>query len=362
VEADSLAPALRLALDLENAPRSNQDSVFDTAEGTLSLASVIERGGKRDARRELAEARLQSLDLEQEQQRADVLAEVARRYLDLLAAQMLLDMAAREIRQRDLMVDAAARRVTAGAAPESVRLSAEASAVRARLQHNRHAAEWQAAARRLAILWNSRDPGFDQVAGDPLVLPHLPPVADLRSLLERSPGLKRFADESRVREARLQLARSARATDIDWNAGIRRLEEDGSWAAVAGFSVPLGTARRAEPAIRVAQAELAALSLERESESLSLEATLVEAHLRFNNAGAELAAARDLLIPKLEQAELAAQRAFRAGALSHLEWSQAQAEVFAARRDQLLAAVDAHRALVEIQRLTGSSYVTGIQP
>src|SRR5262245_12521348 len=51
LEADSQRPALRLGLELENAPRSNQDSAFDTAEATLSLASVIETGGKRAARR-----------------------------------------------------------------------------------------------------------------------------------------------------------------------------------------------------------------------------------------------------------------------------------------------------------------------
>ena len=77
--------------------------------------------------------------------------------------------------------------------------------------------------------------------------------------------------------------------DIDWRAGIRRLEEDGSWAAVIGVSVPLGSGSRAEPRIRAAQAELAALSLEREAEELTLEATLVEAHTRLSGASTAVA-------------------------------------------------------------------------
>ena len=134
---------------------------------------------------------------------------------------------------------------------------------------------------------------------------------------------------------------------------MRRLEEDGSWAAVIGVSVPLGSGSRSEPGIRAAQAELAALSLEREAEALTLEATLVEAHTRLSGASLAVATARDVLIPKFEQAERASERAFRAGALTYIEWAQVQADVMSVRSEQLLAAVDAHRALIEIQRLTG---------
>jgi cobalt-zinc-cadmium efflux system outer membrane protein len=362
VEAESLRPPLRVDLELENAPRSDRDSSFDSAEATLSLASVFERGGKREARRAVASAAYDSLALQEEQRRADLLAEVARRYLDFVGAQTLADISSTESDQRRKVVDDAAQRVRAGATPESVRLAADAAWTRATLLRDRLRAETQAAARRLAILWNARAPDFDRVVGDPLVIPATPSLDELHALVERSPELRRFADEARLREARVQLARSARATDIDWRAGVRRLEEDGSWAAVVGVSVPLGGSRRAEPAIRAAQAELAALALEREAEALTLEATLVDAHQRLTAASAEVAAARDVLLPKLEQAERAAERAYRAGALTYTEWSQVQSDAMSARREQVLAALEAHRALIEIQRLTGSAFVTRAAP
>ena len=48
-----------------------------------------------------------------------------------------------------------------------------------------------------------------------------------------------------------------------------------------------------------------------------------------------------------------AERAYRAGAISYLEWAQLQSERTAARRQQLEVALDAQRALIELQRLTG---------
>jgi cobalt-zinc-cadmium efflux system outer membrane protein len=361
-DAESQSPPLRLELELENAPRSDQDSSFDSAETTLSLASVFERGGKREARAAAAGAQLNALELQGEQRRADLLAEVARRYLDVVAVQSMADLADAEVKQRKEVLTATTQRVRAGATPDSVRLAAEAALARATLQRERLRTQGLAAGLRLSLLWQSRAPDFERASGDILTIPLTPTLASLRDLIERSPELRRFADESRLREARLQLARSARATDIDWRAGVRRLEEDGSWAAVFGISVPIGNSSRAEPRMRAAQADLAALTFEREAEELSLEATLVEAHMRLSGASAEVTAARDILLPKFAQAESASERAFRAGALSYTEWAQLQSEAMTARREQLLAAVEAHRALIEIQRLTGSPFVTRNQP
>lgn len=357
-DAESQRAPLRLGVEIENAPRSDQDSAFDSAEATLSLASVFERGGKRVARIAVADAQLNALVLQEERSRADLLAEVARRYLDLIAMQSLADLAAAEVAQRTRIVDATAQRVRAGATPESVRLAAEAALARATLQRERWHAQRVSAAQRLAILWSSREPDFDRGVGDLLAIPATPPVESLRELIVHSPEMRQFADESRLREARVQLARSARATDIDWSVGIRRLEEEDAWAGVVGMSVPFGNATRAEPGIRAAQAELAALALEREAQALTLEATLIEAHARLSAARAEVATTRASVLPRFEQAERATERAFRAGALPYVEWAQLQAEAMAARREQLAAAVDAHRALIEIQRLTGTPFTT----
>ena len=59
------------------------------------------------------------------------------------------------------------------------------------------------------------------------------------------------------------------------------------------------------------------------------------------------------------RAETAAERAWRAGATSYLEWSGVQSELTATRRRQLDIALDGQRALIEIQRLTGQSFVGG---
>jgi cobalt-zinc-cadmium efflux system outer membrane protein len=89
---------------------------------------------------------------------------------------------------------------------------------------------------------------------------------------------------------------------------------------------------------------------------LTLVATLTEAHSRLSVATLEVEGFRTEILPKLAQAEAASERAYRAGALSYIEWAQVQSDAISARREQLQAAIEAHRALIEIQRLTGSPF------
>jgi outer membrane protein, heavy metal efflux system len=358
-EAAALPPALVAGAELENALGTGDNAGLKSAELSLTLASVLERGGKLDARRTLAQSRIDSLAVERETKRLDLLAEVARRYLTMSAARRQQDIAAADLAQRQRTLEAARARLQAGASPESVVLAAEANLARSELTQARTAQQWTVARQQLAALWGARDPDFDIVVADPLALPAVPDSAALSMLLERTPELSRFADQRRIGEARLQLARSEAATDIQWQVGVKWLSAGDDAALLAGFSLPLGNKRRAEPGIRAANAELAQLSVEREVAELSLYATLSEAHGRYRLAQMEVARLRDEVLPRLQRAEAAAERAYRAGALSYLEWAQLQSEVTSTRRQQLDVAIDAQRALIEIQRLTGQPFVAG---
>lgn len=350
-------PPWIVGADVENAFGTGQARGLDSAELTLTLASVLERGGKLDARRTLAQSRIDALAVQRETRRLDLLAETARRYLAVVAADRSRSLAEADVDQRQRTVTAARQRLQAGASPESVLLTAQAALARAELARDRAEQQRNAARQHLAALWGERAPTFDAVAGEPLALPTISPLQTLAAELERTPELAQFADERRIAEARLQLARSAATPDLEWQVGIRRLQESDDTALVAGVSLPLGSRARAQPEIRAADAELEALSIEREAKGLSLYSTLVEAHGRYTVAQTEVARLQNDVLPKLARAEQAAERAYRAGAISYLEWAQLQSERTAVRQQQLDVALDAQRALIEIQRLTGQAIV-----
>ena len=166
-EQAALKPPLRASLEVENVLGTGATRGFDAAEVTLSLAGVLERGGKLDARRALAQSRIDALSVQREAQRLDLLAETARRYLAAAAARDQGDIGRIDVEQRRRTVAAARHRHQAGASPESVVLTAEAALARAELAVERAARQEQAARQHLAALWGERDPRFRLAAADP---------------------------------------------------------------------------------------------------------------------------------------------------------------------------------------------------
>jgi cobalt-zinc-cadmium efflux system outer membrane protein len=359
LDGAGFAPPLVVGAEVENALGTGEASGLSGAELTLTLASVLERGGKLDARRAVVQSRIDALSLQREAKRLDLLAEAARRYLAVVAAHRQRSIADIDIEQRRRTVAGARHRLQAGASPESVVLTAEAALARAELERARALQRQTAARQHLAALWGERDPTFEVSAADPTALAKVASFDELSSWLTRTPEIAQLASEQRIREARLQLARTQATPDIDWQVGIRRLQASDDFGFVAAASMPLGSRARAQPGIREAEAELALLELERESKNLSLYSTLADAHGRYLTAQLEARRLESDVIPKLTRAEAAAERAYRAGAISYLEWAQLQSERTAARRQQLDAALEAQRALIEIQRLTGQPFVAG---
>ncbi|UUS15050.1 TolC family protein [Stenotrophomonas sp. CD2] len=330
-------PPWTLGAEVENALGTGAARGLEGAELTLSLGSVLERGGKLDARRTLAQSRIDALAVQRETGRLDLLAETARRYLAVIGADR--------------------QRLQAGASPESVVLTAQAALARAELARDRAGQQRIAARQHLAALWGERAPDFEVAPADPKALPTIASMQALAEELERTPELAQFADARRIAQARLQLARSAASPDVAWQFGVRRLQETDDTALVASVSMPLGSRSRAQPEIRAGEAELEVLAIEREAKGLSLYSTLVEAHGRYTVAQAEVARLQGDVLPKLARAEQAAERAYRAGAISYLEWAQLQSERVAMAQQQLDVALDAQSALIEIQRLTGQALV-----
>lgn len=357
LQTAGLRPPLSLGADVANVLGTGPYSGGRRAELTVTLAGVLERGGKLDARRTLARANIDALAPQREILRLDLLAETARRYLAVTAALRQREIAEQDIAQRRRAVAAAQLRLDAGASPESSLLTAQAALSQAELDRDRAFQAEHAARIHLAALWNEREADFATVSGDPLALPALADFQQLARLIERTPELAALAGDARIREAQLNLARSEAKADVQWQAGVRGLSESGDAALVGGFALPLGTAARAAPGIRAAETALAATPVERTAMLVRLSSTLAAAHGTYSTARLEVSRLDEEVLPKLARAERAADQAWRRGAISYLEWSQLQSQRVQARNRQLAAALQAQNALIEIQRLTGQSAV-----
>lgn len=348
-----LRPNPELALELENFAGSGEASGTDVLETTLALSQVVELGGKRDRRQQVASRDFDALSLARQIRQLDVLAEVTRRYLEVVLAQerLALGQTALELEEQTLRV--MGRRVQAARSPRAEQTRAAIARTRARLDRARARQALEAARIRLVVMWGEDRARFTAAVADLYALPAMDSLDALTSRLVQSPDFLRHAAEQRLREAELQLARARARPSLKLTAGLRRLEASDDTALVAGASLPLPLFDRRQGQRDESQSRIAKTEAERSAALLRTRATLASLHGELGVARAEVEVLRGELLPQAERALEQTRSGFERGRFSYLELASAQQDVLDTRRATIEAAGAVHRLHTEIERLTG---------
>lgn len=342
-----------LRLDIEHAAGTGPYSGLDSAEITLSLSQVLERGGKRGLRRDLAVAELGAVTFEQQLAELDVAAETARRFVALIESQALRDLTQRRLELVDASAAQVEVRITAGRSSIAERHKARVEALEARLAQTAAEAEVEVARRRLAASWGAALADFGEARADLYSFPDPGSLAAVEGRVLEGPDLARFASERRRREAELALARGLGTQNLAVGGGVRRYENTDDTAFNLGFSIPLPVANRNQGNIAAAQARVAELEAEQSAARLEIRVLVAALWTRLAQARSAVSVLRGEALAEAEQALAATQQGYVAGRLSLLELSDARRLLLGVQDAAVRTAAEHHRILIELERLTG---------
>ncbi|MEX2207742.1 MAG: TolC family protein, partial [Myxococcota bacterium] len=239
-------------LDVENFAGSGVFHGTDEAETTLSLAQLVELGGKRAARIRLAEAASEVGRWDFEAARADTLEQTARAFVEVLVAQERIALADEALDQSNELLRAASARVSAGGASPVEVSRAKLALHEAELLRSISGYALRAARLELAAQLGAAGPDFERAVGALEPAPPLPSLEALTALVERNPEVARWASELTARDASLAAERAARVPDVELGLGVRSFSGPNDTALVASVSVPLPLWDRNRHAIEAA--------------------------------------------------------------------------------------------------------------
>jgi len=356
-----LRPQFDLSAEAENLGGTDDFSGADSAEFTLALSSVIELGGKREARVAAVNAQRHLIDGERQARALDLLGEVTRRYVDVVATQARLDLAVSSRSLAQDVIQSVERRTRAGAAPEAELLRARAQLAQAEIVVAEAQNRLRASRLSLSVLWGVPEPDFVRVAGD---LQTLGNVGDFDALFQRAiqnPAIEIFASEERLREAEFQLAKTQSSTDIGWSVGVRQFQDTDDTALVAGVSIPLFSAKRNAGAIQSARAARDEVSVRRESALLNLRASLFDAYQQRKLGIESASSLRVDVIPTLTRALQQTQTAYENGRYGYQEWVAARQELISAEYALIAAASSALQSGATIEQLTSEPLLPSLE-
>jgi cobalt-zinc-cadmium efflux system outer membrane protein len=351
----NLKPAYEIGIEAENFAGSGETEAFDGAELTVSLSSVLELGDKRIARSGLVSSSRAVLDTQMQLESLELLAEATRRFIQILAMQARVELAAEAVQLARDTVSTVDGRATAGATPQAELRRAQAALAMAKLVHGSEQQRLQLSKVLLSELWGISAPEFSSVEGDLFRFGEDVALESLYNGVNNNPAIGLFAAQERVNEAELRLAKTHSSSDISWSIGIREIREVDDTALVAGLSVPLFSGQRNKGEVNRVIAERNAISMERDASLHHLHTLLFNAYSSRQQAKLAVTQLNEAVIPALEEAVNQTRLGYQRGRFGYLEYITAAQELLGSKRMLIESAAAVLLYGAEIEQMVADS-------
>ncbi len=353
VEQVSVGQRPGIGLIIEDFGGDGDYNGFDSAQSTLSISWVMQ-GARIDQRIQAAQVTSTQVDIQRQIKALDLSAQTARLFVQTLVEEQRLTLARQAQQQARSTVNALKKRVEAGKSPEFERLQAEVEMAQRELeaedlQHVLTSTRYQ-----LRAQWGGERNDF-RLVGELLTIPTLGSVEQQFDQLKQNPTLALLANQQRIAESEIELARIEAKPQWQFSVGVRRLEASNDFGMLAGVSVPLGKDRSSTGKIRSLQARQAEFASESEALQRQLDTQLYVLLQEIKHSHHVIETLQKRIIPALNTAHAQATHAYETGKLGYQQWIILLNKKLGAQQDLLSAFEAIHLQHIELQRLTGTT-------
>lgn len=334
---------------------SNRESITGGQQTTIELAQRIELGGKRSARTEVASIELDLAGWDYEMERIDLLRRVSRSFIEVLSGQKRTALAEEAVGLAEQSAGVVLERVKAGKAAPIEETKADVAVATARIGLHQTRRQLEASRRTLSATWGTTSPRFKRVLGDLDSIVPIPALEHLTELLTHHPELALWATKVSLRRATVDLEKAGRVPDLNVTGGYRSYSlGEGADTFLVGVSIPLPLFNRNKGRIQAAQHQEARAEEHRRSAELRLGTALATSYEALSSAYSEVTALRDTVLPGAQDVFEVVTEGYRLGRFDLLDVLDSQRTLFDVRHQYLRAAVDYHKAVVDVEHLIGT--------
>ncbi len=347
-----LRPNPTFGITQDNLGNNALSSGTDGPATTLQFGQLLELGGKRAAREQVASEAQTVAEREADVMRVELMTSTTQRFVEVLAAQAQRTLAVELLTLAEATAAAVKQKVKAGKVFPIEATKADVVLATVRLQRAQSERNLAAARQQLVALWGAEAAEFTAL-GQLGILPQVPDYAHLEQRLTGSPTLARWAARITERQAQMRLAESKAILDLTVTAGVRHYNDIGEPIALIGVSIPLplfdrNQGGRREAIVRVQQAQD-----ELRAAELAAKTALQAIYAALDSARAEIDTLREQVLPGAEEVFRVATEAYRAGKFGLLEVLDSQRILFDTRGRELQALFSFHSRVAELERLLG---------
>jgi len=327
-------------------------------EYTVALSQVIEMGGKRIKRTNLAAMEQKLAGWDYETARLDILTEATKGFIDVIAAQERVALSQELVRLAEHSLGIVSERVKAGKVSPLEESKGRVALANSLIGLQQARQRLKANQKRLAYAWGTWCPSFTKAMGDLYKISPVPAEEKMISVISENPDLARWADEMDQRLAAVELERARGVPDLTVSGGYRWIGAENNSALVVGVSSPLPVYDRNQGGTQEARYRVAKALEDRESAKIRVRTSLAEAYQELSSAYFEATTLQREVIPEAQSAFRAAEEGFERGKFGYLEVLDAQRIFFEVRERYISALVTYHKARADVERLMGAPIIS----
>ncbi|MCF7833046.1 MAG: TolC family protein [Candidatus Marinimicrobia bacterium] len=320
---------------------------------SIRIGQLIELGGKRSARINLAKLGRSAAAWEYEIQRLTILVEAGKQFINTLKTQEMLDLLEQSYDIAERSYQTALSRKKAGVASEIEILQTEKEREIIKVELEKELND-QVLQIKLLSLYAGDQSNFTQVIGKlerPLSIPEL---SDLLSEINQSPDIVTWlirTEELKIleKEAKVQVV-----PDLSVNAGYERNNVSGDNTFLLGFSIPLPVWNQNKGNKKFAEINSYKAAFEKKAMEIQIYRDLHSIYTDFENTFIEINVLNDKLIPIAKKTYQEAQKFYGSGKLSSMELLNYQRDLLENEMRYIDQVAEFYKLKYDLELLIGS--------
>lgn len=328
---------------------------------TLLLSQLIELGGKRQADLKFAQTEREKAALDYEVRKRQLFIETTVLFIDVLLNQQKIKFLEENLKVLQSFSSIVEKRVLAGKASVIEQSNFTVLLNTAIIDLNNAHNELISSKNRLSAQWNETNNNGFEVVGDLEWIPEVIPLEKMGELIHQHPQIVRFYFEDKLRAAKVAVEKSKAYPDVNLRGGPRYLEEAKKWVWVVGFSVPIPLIDRNQGRIWESYEYLEKLERERETIWTKLLTELNASYLTLQTVFSELNILKNSVLPAAQTAYDFSYKGYELARYNYLELLETERLYRTSKMRYLQALGEYHKALAQLEGLTGSEAIINHQ-
>lgn len=334
---------------------------LNAAQPTFQVSQLFELGGKRAKRTRLSVLERDLVEWDYEAKRLDILTEVTKAFVEVLAAQERLALAAEQIGLLERSLNSSSE----GVKPEKISpIEATKAGIllsNSKIQKEQAKNNLDAARKQLAATWGQKNPAFEKVEGALEEVSQIPSLEDLSGLIAGNPDVARWVKETQQRLADLELQKAKAIPDVTLSGGAQRFSDTSDYGYIFGVSVPLPLFNRNQGNILAAQRKLAKAREDSSDATLKANTSLSDVYRALSSSYTEAINLRNEVLPAAREVFKVYASGFRTGEFKSSEVLDALQTLFETKERYLEALATYHKSVAEVERLIGERLDSAFQ-